>query len=116
VPTLNAADPLDLGATSIFTLISHRRRTVKKVTITLHGSMTFPAKRTMEIVVQDGENVRLFAPSYLDERADREQIPWDVSESGFFEATDFSIDSIVDAISESIADAPNNVERVRVSG
>ena len=71
---------------------------MKRVTITLHGSMTFPAKRTMEIVVQDDENVGLFAPSYLDERADRERIPWDVSESGFFEETDFSIDNIVDCI------------------
>jgi hypothetical protein len=71
---------------------------LKKVTITLHGSMTFPATRTMEIMVQDDEDVGLFAPSYLDERADRERIPWDVSESGFFEATDFSIDNIVDCI------------------
>jgi len=68
---------------------------MKRVTITLHGTLTYSAHRTLEIEVSDDADLATIAPETLNELADFEQIPWDYSELGYLDLKDFSIDAFV---------------------
>lgn len=65
---------------------------VKKVKITLNGTVTYWAQRTFEIEVSDDETLRTVSPNILNDLADLDQVPWSFSESGHLEATDFSVE------------------------
>jgi hypothetical protein len=66
---------------------------MKKVTITLRGTLTYFAHRTLEIEVSDDADLTTIAPETLNELADFDQIPWQYTESGFLDVKDYSVDS-----------------------
>lgn len=73
---------------------------MKKVTITLLGTLTYSAHRTLEIEVSDDADLSTIAPETLNDLADFERIPWDYSEFGYLDLEDFSIDAFVSDDSE----------------
>ncbi|MBM3999070.1 MAG: hypothetical protein FJ297_05930 [Planctomycetes bacterium] len=66
---------------------------MKRVTITLHGTLTYSAHRTLEIEVSDDADLATIAPETLNELADFEQIPWVCGEFGYLDVKEYSVDS-----------------------
>lgn len=81
--------------------ISRQRKIVKQVKITIHGTFTYSAHRTFEIEVSDDAPLQLFDLNTLEELAELDRVPWTIGECGYFEAADFSIDSVTDVNEDS---------------
>lgn len=67
---------------------------MRKVKVTLHGTITYSAQRTFELEVAEDAPLQLMAPHTLSDLADSDKIPWNFEESGYLEPTDFTVEDI----------------------
>lgn len=70
---------------------------MKRVKVTLKGTLTYFAERTFEVEVSDDETLTPVSPNTLNELADFDQVPWSFSECGHLEPTDFTVEDCPDA-------------------
>ena len=74
---------------------------MKRLQITLNGSLIHGAHRTFSIQVPDDADVELIGTDTLCELADAAKVPWSFSESGYLQTDDHAIESITDVVDES---------------
>lgn len=65
---------------------------MKRVKVTLQGTLTYFAERTFEVDLNDDETLTTVSPNTLNERADLDQVPWSFSEYGNLEPTEFTVE------------------------
>jgi hypothetical protein len=65
---------------------------MKRIKVTLQGTLTYFAERTFEVEVNDDQTLTTVSPNTLNELADFNQVPWSFSECGHIEPTDFTVE------------------------
>ena len=74
---------------------SETNSSMRRVTVTLHGTLVRSAFRSFEIEVSNDTDLTTIAAETLNELADFEQIPWDYGDCSYLDLQDFSIDEDV---------------------
>lgn len=70
---------------------------MKRVKVTLKGTLTYFAERTFEVEVSDDETLTTVSPNIVNDLADLDQVPWSFSECGHLGPTDFTVEDCPDA-------------------
>ena len=67
---------------------------MKRVTVTLVGTVTYQASRSFVIELPDDVSVATLDQQFLDAQADEARIAWNFSKEGFVQATDYSVEEL----------------------
>ena len=86
--------------------IRQDRQNVKKVKITIHGTITYSAQRTFEIEVPDDEDVEFYDRNTVSDLADDAGVSWSFGEYGHLQTEWLTIDSMTDGEESSPANFP----------
>lgn len=85
---------------------------MKKVAITLHGTMTYKAHRTFEIEVPDEANIRLFDTKTVNDLVNDANVPWWFDEHGLLQANEHTIDDVTETDESLPANLPSTDPRM----